>query len=217
MSIPKLQLALDNDELTSSLAAAQKCQLYIDVMEVGTILAIENGMEAVRLMKSLFPNHIVLADIRIIKAGGKLSRLAFESGADWVTVISDASNETIEAVVNEMKLYKEKDVQIEINESFTNEQAEYWRSLGITQLIYHRSNEVVEDEEKWSPTIINRLKDLAAKGFQLSITGGLSVEEIRLFKDIPIYCFIAGRRIVNSSNPNQAAKEYKDEIIRVFG
>ncbi|MBM7599102.1 3-keto-L-gulonate-6-phosphate decarboxylase [Virgibacillus halotolerans] len=217
MSRPKLQLALDNHDLSSSLAAAQKAQLQVDVMEVGTILAVENGINAVHIMKSLFPDHIVLADIRIIKAGGKLAKLAFESGADWVTVMSDASNETIEAVVKELKLHGNKDVQIEINQSFTSEQTEYWRSLGITQLIYHRSNEVVEKEVKWSPEVINELKNLADIGFQLSITGGLSVDEIKLFKDVPVYCFIAGRRIANSSDPFQAAKEYKEEIIRVFG
>ncbi|API92247.1 3-keto-L-gulonate-6-phosphate decarboxylase [Virgibacillus pantothenticus] len=217
MSRPKLQLALDNHDLSSSLAAAQKSQSQVNVMEVGTILAVENGMKAVRIMKSLFPDHIVLADIRIIKAGGKLAKLAFDSGADWVTVISDASKDTIEAVVKEVKSRENKDVQIEINQTFTNEQTEYWRSLGITQLIYHRSSEVVEEEEKWSPEVINELKSLADKGFQLSITGGLSVDEIKLFKDVPVYCFIAGRKIANSPNPFQAAKEYKDEIIRVFG
>jgi 3-dehydro-L-gulonate-6-phosphate decarboxylase len=217
MSRPKLQLALDNHDLSSSLAAAQKAQSQVDVMEVGTMLAVENGMQAVRIMKSLFPDHIVLADIRIIKAGGKLAKLAFDSGADWVTVMSDASNDTIEAVVKEVISRKNKDIQIEINQSFTHGQTEYWRSLGITQLIYHRSSEVVDEEEKWSPEIINELKHLADNGFNLSITGGLSVDEIKLFKDVPVYCFIAGRKIANSKDPLQAAKEYKDEINTVFG
>lgn len=217
MSRPKLQLALDNHDLSSSLAAAQKAQSQVDVIEVGTMLAVENGMQAVRIMKSLFPDHIVLADIRIIKAGGKLAKLAFDSGADWVTVMSDASNDTIEAVVKEVKSRENKDVQIEINQSFTSEQAYYWRSLGITQLIYHRSSEVVEEEEKWSPKVINELKHLADKGFQVSITGGLAVDEIKLFQDVPVYCFIAGRKIANSQDPLQAAKEYQDEIIHVFG
>ncbi|MBP2079438.1 orotidine 5'-phosphate decarboxylase / HUMPS family protein [Oceanobacillus polygoni] len=217
MSRPKLQLALDNHDLSNSLASAQKAQSQVDVMEVGTMLAFENGMKAVRIMKSLFPEHIVLADIRIIKAGGKLAKLAFDSGADWVTVMSDASNDTIEAVVKEVKSRENKDVQIEINQSFTSEQTDYWRSLGITQLIYHRSSEVVEEEVKWTPEVILELKNLADKGFQLSITGGLSVDEIKLFKDVPVYCFIAGRKIANSPEPFQAAKQYKDEIIHVFG
>jgi len=216
MNRPKLQLALDNFELTSALSASQKAKDNVDVIEVGTLLAAENGMKAVRIIRSLFPDHIVLADIRIIKAGGKLASLAFDSGADWVTVISDASNDTIEAVVKEAKLRDNKDVQIEINESFTDEQAEYWRSLGISQLIYHRSNEVVEDEEDWSPRIINRLKKLTEQGFKLSITGGLKVDEMQLFKELPIFCFIAGRTIANSPDPFKSSLAYKEEILRLY-
>jgi len=216
MNKPKLQLALDNQNLIQALAVAQKTQSQIDVIEVGTILAIENGMQSVRLMKSLFPSHIILADIRIIKAGGKLSSLAFDAGADWVTVVSDASKETVKAVAEEANKRKNKDVQIEINESITNEQADYWKSLGITQLIYHRSNEVVDKEEKWNPQVLEKISSLAKKGFNLSVTGGLSVEEIKLFKDIPVYCFIAGRKISNSDIPFQIAKEYKEEIIHIF-
>lgn len=216
MHMPKLQLAMDTFDLPCSLSVAQSTQNQVDVMEVGTLLAVENGMNAVRIMKSLYPNHVVLADIRIIKAGGKLASLAFDSGADWVTVVSDASDETIEAVVKEANLRKNKDVQIEINENFTIDQEDYWRSLGISQIIYHRSNEVVEDEEKWSPGVLEQLKRLAGKGFKLSVTGGLRIDEIELFKDIPIYCFIAGRKIVDSNNPYLTAKQYKEEIKRVY-
>ena len=216
MSRPKLQLALDDPDLLKSLSVAQKAQSEVDVIEVGTMLAINNGMNAVSIMKSLFPNHIVLADIRIIKAGGKLAKLAFDSGADWVTVMSDASNETIEAVVNEARSRENKDVQIEINNSYTKKQTDYWRSLGITQLIYHRSNEVVDNEEKWSTTVIEELKALAEEGFDLSITGGLSIEEIEIFKDIPVYCFIAGRKIANAADPLKVAKAYKDKINKIF-
>lgn len=217
MNRPKLQLALDNDNLLESLSAAKKASLQVDVIEVGTILAVENGMDAVRIIKSLFPDHIVLADIRIIKAGGKLAKLSFDAGADWVTVMSDASVDTIEAVVNEAKSRKNKDVQIEINRTITNEQLDYWQSLGITQIIYHRSTEVVEDEEKWSLDVLDELRGLAGRGFNLTITGGLKLSEIELFKDLPIYCFIAGRSIANAPDPNEAAMKYKNEIARVFG
>src|SRR5699024_4763866 len=146
MNKPKLQLALENQNLIQALAEAQKTQSQLDVIQVGTILAIENGMQSVRLMKSLFQSYIILADIRIIKAGGKLYSLVFDSEQDWVTVVSDASKETVKAVAEEDNIRKNKDVQIQINESITNEQADYWKSLGITQLIYHRSNEVVDKE-----------------------------------------------------------------------
>src|SRR5699024_8923433 len=111
---------------------------------------------------------------------------------------------------------KNKDVQIEINESITNEQADYWKSLGITQLIYHRSNEVVDKEEKWNPQVLEKISSLAKKDINLSVTGGLTVEENKLFKDIPVYCYRTTRKIYNSDIHFQIAKEYKKEIIHIF-
>lgn len=212
----KLQLALDNESLINSLKIAQEVNLEVDIIEVGTILAIENGMDAVRIMKSLFPNHIILADIRIIKAGGKLAKLAFDSGADWVTVMSNASMDTIEAVVKEVNSKKNKDVQIEINDSFTEKQLDEWKNLGINQLIYHRSSEVVVNEREWEDKEIENLKTLEEKGFKLNITGGLKVDDIKIFEELNINSFIVGRSITNSTEPLTSTKEYKKEIRRVF-
>ena len=139
MSLPKLQLALDTDNLIEALDVIQKVKDEIDVIEIGTILAVQEGMNSVRTMRALYPNHTILSDIRIIKAGGKLSKVAFENGANWVTVISDASKDTIKAVVDESKKYEDTDIQIEINQGYNDEQLEYFKSLGIDQIIYHRS------------------------------------------------------------------------------
>lgn len=216
MEKPKLQLALDIQNMVSALGAAQKTAEEIDVIEAGTILMLSEGMEAVRILKELYPNHLILSDIRIIKAGGKLAAMAYDAGANWVTVISDASRDTIEAVVSESRKRPGTDVQIEINEGYDEEQLNYFLSLGITQMIYHRSSEVVEHEEKWNKETLDELKRLSDMGFRLSITGGLDLSEIKLFKDIPVYCFIAGRKICNAVDPLAAAREYQDEIRRVY-
>lgn len=216
MEKPKLQLALDIENMVPALAAAQKAAGEIDVIEAGTILMLSEGMKAVRMLKALYPNHLILSDIRIIKAGGKLAAMAYDAGADWVTVISDASRDTIEAVVSESRKRSGTDVQIEINEDYDDERLNYFLSLGITQLIYHRSSEVVENEEKWNKKTLDELKRLSDMGFCLTITGGLDISEIKLFKDIPVYCFIAGRKICNAVDPLGAAREYQKEIRRVY-
>jgi 3-dehydro-L-gulonate-6-phosphate decarboxylase len=56
-------------------------------------------MGAVRAIRAAYPDHIVLADIRIAEAGSLLSAMAFEAGADWVTVVSGAAPEVFPAVV----------------------------------------------------------------------------------------------------------------------
>ena len=117
--------------------------------------------------------------------------------------MSDASKDTIEAVVNESRKRLGTDVQVEINVGYDDEKLAYLRSLGIRQLIYHRSSEVVDTEEKWDKKTLEELKRLANMGFELSITGGLDISEIPLFKDIPVYCFIAGRKICKAEDPEK--------------
>ena len=216
MRKPKLQLALDMPDLKKAFRVTQKVSEEIDVIEAGTMLVLEEGMEAVRKLRVLYPSHLILADIRIIKAGGKLAAMAYDAGANWVTVMSDASEDTIEAVVNESIKRRGTDVQVEINVGYDDQRLSYFRSLGIRQLIYHRSSEVVETEEKWDNETLNELQRLAKMGFELSITGGLDVSDIPLFKDIPVYCFIAGRKICIFPDPLAAAKNYQDAIKKAF-
>lgn len=216
MEKPKLQLALDMPDLVQALKVSQKAAADIDVIEAGTMLVLEEGMKAVRYLRALFPFHLILADIRIIKAGGKLAAMAFDAGADWVTVMSDASKDTIEAVVNESRKRLGTDVQVEINVGYDDEKLAYLRSLGIRQLIYHRSSEVVDTEEKWDKKTLEELKRLSNMGFELSITGGLDISEIPLFKDISVYCFIAGRKICKAEDPEKAALSYQNTIKDTF-
>lgn len=54
-------------------------------------------------------------------------------------------------------------------------------------------------------------------GFKVSVTGGVHPEVLKLFKDLPVYCFIAGRDIRNAEDPHARAKQYKDEIKRIWG
>jgi 3-keto-L-gulonate-6-phosphate decarboxylase len=143
MEIPKLQLALDTFDLPSALRPLQKASPYLDIIEVGTILCLAEGMSAVRTIRSLFPQKIVLADVRIAEAGGLISKMAFESGADWVSVVSGATLNTMEAVANEAQKHG-GDVQIELFDGWTMESARQWLSLGIRQLITHRSRDLYQ-------------------------------------------------------------------------
>ena len=69
MERPKLQVALDLQDLPSALGPLQKAAPHLDVIECGTILCLAEGMHAVRIIRSLFPDKPVLADVRIV--GGR--------------------------------------------------------------------------------------------------------------------------------------------------
>lgn len=213
---PKLQLALDMLDLQSALDVLKKVHQHIDVIEVGTILCLSEGMQAVKNIRVLYPNHTILADVRIVKAGAVIAKMAFDAGADWVSVVAEASPETVEAAVKEARA-KNADVQIELADSWTDEQLGLWRNLGIEQVIYHPANEVSDlNKDKWHQGNLDTVQRLHDLGFKVTVTGGMKAIDIAKFKGLPVYTFISGRAIAKADEPAKAAKAFQDAITNTF-
>lgn len=140
MSLPMLQVALDNQTMDSAYETTRLIAEEVDIIEVGTILCVGEGVRAVRDLKALYPHKIVLADAKIADAGKILSRMCFEANADWVTVICCADINTAKGALDVAKEFN-GDVQIELTGYWTWEQAQQWRDAGIQQVVYHRSRD----------------------------------------------------------------------------
>ncbi|SVX59911.1 3-keto-L-gulonate-6-phosphate decarboxylase UlaD [Klebsiella pneumoniae] len=93
------------------------------------------------------------------------------------------------------------DVQIELTGYWTWEQAQQWRDAGIGQVVYHRSRDAQAAGVAWGEADITAIKRLSDMGFKVTVTGGLALEDLPLFKGIPIHVFIAGRGYVVQTNP----------------
>lgn len=214
--IPKLQLALDLTDLDKALSIAKKVGNEVDIIEVGTVLAIESGLNSVRETRKTLPHATILADIRIIKAGGKLAKMAYDAGADIVTIMSDATKETFEAVLKQKEMEASREILIEINDTYTEDMLSQWQKYGLTHLIYHRGSEITTSNDSWSEIDFNEIKRLYDLGFKVYVTGGIGLEEIVLFEGTPVECFIIGRTIANAENPAESAREFKDKIAQYF-
>lgn len=103
MSLPMLQVALDNQTMDSAYETTRLIAEEVDIIEVGTILCVGEGVRAVRDLKALYPHKIVLADAKIADAGKILSRMCFEANADWVTVICCADINTAKGALDVAK------------------------------------------------------------------------------------------------------------------
>ncbi len=216
MDQPKLQIALDTYDLPSALSPLQKAAAHIDVIECGTILCLAEGMHAVRVIRSLFPDKLILADVRIAEAGSLISKMAFDAGADWVSVVSGATLNTVEAVIKEAAKHH-GDVQIELIDGWTWEQAQQWRTLGIQQVITHRSRDgEAKGELTWSQRDFDEIRRLADLGFKVTVTGGVKPADVPLFAGVPVYVFIAGRGIYAAADPAAAAQQFKTAIQTTF-
>jgi 3-hexulose-6-phosphate synthase len=75
-----------------------RLQLAID-LEAGTPLIKRFGLDAIRSLRAMAPSHLVVADMKAMDAGGLEAEMAFEAGADLMTVLGCASDATIAAAV----------------------------------------------------------------------------------------------------------------------
>jgi 3-dehydro-L-gulonate-6-phosphate decarboxylase len=213
MTQPLLQIALDTHNLPTALGPLQKAHRHIDVIEVGTILCLSEGMHAVRAIRALFPEKIILADVRIAEAGGIISKMAFDAGADWVSVVSGAAPDTAEVVLKEARSRQNKDVQIELSDGWSWDMAKKWADLGIQQVITHRSRDAeAKGKLSWSQEDFDTVARLHDMGFKVTVTGGIKAADINRFAGVPVYIFIAGRAIVKADDPAAAALEFQNAI-----
>ncbi|MCB5954135.1 3-keto-L-gulonate-6-phosphate decarboxylase UlaD [Enterococcus sp. CWB-B31] len=212
MSLPNLQIALDHSNLASALADIVKVGEIVDIVEVGTILCLQAGEEAIRCIRALYPEKLVVADTKCADAGGTVAKNCADAGADWMTVICCATIPTMKAAAAEVK-----EVQVELYGDWTYEQAQKWLDAGISQAIYHQSRDALLAGETWGEKDLSKVKTLIDMGFRVSVTGGLDVETLELFKGVDVYTFITGRGITSAYDPQVAAQAFKDEIKCIWG
>ena len=99
----KLQLALDLIDLEGVRALLADLADLVDIIEIGTPLIIREGVKAVAEIRRTYPEHTVLADLKIMDAGEHEARIAFEAGADIVTVLGAAHSATILGTVDQAR------------------------------------------------------------------------------------------------------------------
>ena len=211
MNRPLLQLALDNTSMEDAINSLQTgVDEVVDIIECGTILLCAEGRSAVKKIRELYLEKLVVADFKISDSGNVMSGLLLDYKPDFVTCNASAHIGTIKAVIDEInKRGLNTKVQIELYGHWTNEDVKNWKEIGVKQLILHHSRDI---KGGWSDEEITRAKELCDMGMEVTVTGSLEYEDIKRFKGIPIYCIIAGRSIRNATDPKAEAIKMIDTL-----
>ncbi|MCF7621941.1 3-hexulose-6-phosphate synthase, partial [[Brevibacterium] frigoritolerans] len=99
----ELQLALDLVNIQEGIELVKQVEEYVDIVEIGTPVVINEGLRAVKEMKEAFPSLKVLADLKIMDAAGYEVMKASEAGADIITILGAAEDMSIKGAVEEAK------------------------------------------------------------------------------------------------------------------
>lgn len=212
---PLLQLALDELSLENAYKVLDTgVDEVVDIIECGTILIGSEGRKAVSILRDRYPDKKLVADFKIADSGKIMAGMLLDGKPDLITVICAANHKTMKAVVDEIKDRNlNTEVQMELYGNWTFDEIDIWKSIGINHVVLHHS---VDETAGWSDKELDIVRKLCDKDINVTVTGGIDLDSIKLFKGLPIYCIIAGRSIRKADNPKLEAQKMKDKIIEIW-
>ena len=216
-TIPMLQFALDFITLPPAIAVASKTAPHVDIFEIGTPLCKAAGLEAIRAVREVCPDNLILADFKTPDVGWLEAQMAFDAGADLLTVIGGAPMATVESALKTADEYG-KEILMEltgVRDIITY--AKEWRQVGIEWMVYHRGWDEEASNRQWSQDDLDTIQRLIDMGFKVTVTGGLTNESIPFFQSIPVTALITGRAIHAAPDPVSSAIEIRSTISRLWG
>ena len=172
----KLQLAIDLVDTQGAIDLVKELEEYIDVVEIGTPVVINEGLRAVKAMKEAFPNLTVLADLKIMDAAGYEVSQAVASGADIVTILGAAEDASILGAVEEAKKHGKQILVDMIAVKDIATRAKELDELGVDYICVHTGYDLQAVGK-------NSFEDLATiksvvKNAKTAVAGGIKLETL---------------------------------------
>lgn len=201
----KLQIAIDLVSAREALIMAGQIYDIIDIIEIGTPVIIREGMTAVRQMKAKYPHCTILADTKIVDGGSIEAGDAFEAGADIVTVLALAANETIESVVKTAKIYGRKTMADMICVTDIAKRAKELDQLGLDYICVHTAVDVQSTGQSPYQDLTTILPLL--HNSKSAVAGGVNLEAIPLLKHLNPEVIVAGGSLTKRLDLRNAVNE----------
>ncbi|QRP45738.1 3-hexulose-6-phosphate synthase [Amycolatopsis sp. FDAARGOS 1241] len=203
----KLQVALDVLDLPAALTLANQVAEHVDILELGTPLVKSAGISAVSAIKAAHPDKLVFVDLKTADAGELEAALAFEAGADLVTVMGAADDDTVRGAVAAGRKYGKQVVadMITVVDGRVARIREVAK-LGVSFVEIHAG---LDEQARPGYSINQLLEDGREAGVPFSIAGGVKIDTIASVRDAGATVAVAGGAIYNAGDPGAAARELK--------
>lgn len=198
-----LQVALDFVDLPRALkVAAEAVAGGADWVEAGTPLIKSEGLQAVRALKTAFPDRTVVADMKTMDAGRVEVEYAAKAGADVVGVLGAASDATIAECVEAAGSYGCKLIvdMIEVEDPVAR--AQRAEQLGADLIGIHTAI----DRQMRGESPFETVRAVAgAVDIPVAVAGGVNSETAAAAVDAGAQVVVVGGAIIKAADAAAAA------------
>ena len=206
----ELQLAIDLLNKEDAAELANKVKDYVDIVEIGTPIVINEGLPAVQHLNDNVDGVKVLADLKIMDAADYEVSQAVKFGADIVTILGVAEDASIKAAVDEAHKHGKQLLVDMIAVQDLEKRAKDLDDLGADYIAVHTGYDL--QAEGQSPLESLRKVKSVISNSKVAVAGGIKPDTI---KDIVVEnpdLIIVGGGIANADDPVEAAKQCRAAI-----
>ncbi|PWZ79542.1 3-hexulose-6-phosphate synthase [Staphylococcus pseudintermedius] len=208
----ELQLAIDLLNKEDAAELAKKVTDYVDIVEIGTPIVINEGLPAVQHLKENVKDEDVkvLADLKIMDAADYEVSQAVKFGADVVTILGVAEDASIKNVVEEAHKHGKELLVDLIAVQDLEKRAKEIDALGADYIAVHIGYDL--QAEGQSPLESLRKVKSVIKNAKIAVAGGIKPETVKEVADEGPDLIIVGGGIANADDPREAAKQIREAI-----
>ncbi|MGG1517638.1 3-hexulose-6-phosphate synthase [Paenibacillus oryzisoli] len=206
----QLQLALDLVDITGAKEVIAEVGAYVDIVEIGTPVVINEGLRAVKEIKQAFPHLQVLADLKIMDAGGYEVMKASEAGADIITVLGVSDDATIRGAVAEARKQNKQIMVDMINVKNIEQRAAEVDALEVDYICVHSGYDH-QAEGKNSFEELHAIKRVVKRA-KTAIAGGIKLDTLPEVIEAKPDLVIVGGGITSHPDKKSAASRMQQLV-----
>ncbi|MBS8265716.1 Fe-S cluster assembly protein HesB [Mesobacillus boroniphilus] len=204
----KIQLALDRLTREECFSILEETSDYIDWIEIGTGVIKEYGMGIVREISEAYLQKTVVADMKTCDAGRHEAKQAFEAGADIITVMAFAHNNTVAETLEAARQYGKR-IMVDLLGVTDVMRVKELYGLGVDLFCLHVGKDMQQEGALADSSLYRLIEGL--ENIEVAIAGGISDKTISALKNSIVDIAIVGSAITGNSQPGKASR-----VIREF-
>ena len=206
----ELQLAIDLLNKEDAAELANKVKDYVDIVEIGTPIVINEGLPSVQHLNDNIDSVKVLADLKIMDAADYEVSQAVKFGADIVTILGVAEDASIKAAVDEAHKHGKQLLVDMIAVQDLEKRAKDLDDLGADYIAVHTGYDL--QAEGQSPLESLRKVKSVISNSKVAVAGGIKPDTIKDIVAENPDLIIVGGGIANADDPVEAAKQCRAAI-----